>query len=234
MRRRLANLDPSNPQWRSDEAEILGLIAMEFRHAGLVERAIRPFEESCAILRELTDLDPRNSDLRRHFSMNLAHLAKARLELGDQQGALANHEECRLIHRKASRHRASYTDQCAVVDNLASVADLRYQAGDDEGALQAYEELVPQERELLSRDPLKLSLQWNLSRTLDRVGDVKLSLENASDALTPTKRASKFFGDFRIRIHPTYPCKTELCRSLKKIGDLRVDTGDMGRRTLPL
>ena len=72
MRRRLANLDPSNPQWRSDQAEILGLIAMEFRHAGLVERAIPPFEESCAILRELTDLDPRNSDLRRHFSMNCA------------------------------------------------------------------------------------------------------------------------------------------------------------------
>ena len=71
--------------------------------------------------------------------MNLARLAKARLELGDQQGALANHEECRLIHRKASRHRASYTDQCAVVDNLASVGDLRYEVGDDEGALQAYE-----------------------------------------------------------------------------------------------
>src|SRR3954453_6174854 len=73
-RRRLANLDPTNPQWQSDQAEILGLIATEFRHAGLVQRAIRPFEESCSILRALTDLDPRNSNLRRHLSTNLTQL----------------------------------------------------------------------------------------------------------------------------------------------------------------
>jgi tetratricopeptide (TPR) repeat protein len=226
-RRRLANLDPSNLQWRSDEAEILGLIAMEFRHAGLVERAIRPFEESCAILRELTDLDPRNSHLRRHFSMNLAQLAKARLDLGDQPGALADHEECRLLHRKVSRRRASYADQCTVVDNLASVADLRHEAGDDEGAFQAYEELLPKEHELVSRDPSNLSLQWNLSRTLDRVGDAKRSLEDTSGALIAYEESLTILRRLSQSDLSDVPLQEESCCSLKKIGDLRLDIGDM-------
>jgi hypothetical protein len=63
-RRRLAHIDPTNPQWRCDEAGILTTIGIESRNAGLSEQAICAFEESCIILRELADRDPRNSNLR--------------------------------------------------------------------------------------------------------------------------------------------------------------------------
>jgi tetratricopeptide (TPR) repeat protein len=103
-RRRLADIDPTNPQWRCDEAGILATIGIEYRNADLSEPAISAFQESCIILRELADLDPRNSHLHRHLSASLAELAKARFDVGDFEGALANQEECLLINRKLRKH----------------------------------------------------------------------------------------------------------------------------------
>ena len=115
-RRRLAHIDPTNPQWRCDEAGILTTIGIESRNAGLSVQAICAFEESCIILRELADRDPRNSNLHRHLSIGLAELAKARLDVGDLEGALADQEECLLINRKLRKRASSLAQQLAAAE----------------------------------------------------------------------------------------------------------------------
>ena len=224
-RRRLAHIDPTNPQWRCDEAGILTTIGIESRNAGLSEQAICAFQESCIILRELADRDPRNSNLHRHLSIGLAELAKARLDAGDFEGALANQEECLLINRNLRKRSSSLAQQLAAAENLASVGDLRLEARDSEGALQAYEELVPIERQLVRSDPRNPCLQWNLSRSLDRLGDVRLALEDPTSALSAYEESLSIRHSL-AELDATDALRKEVCSNFKKIGDLKRNAGD--------
>jgi len=225
-RRRLAHVDPTNPQWRCDEAGILTTIGIESRKLGWSEQAIRAFQESCIILRELADLDPRNSTLHGHLSTSLAELAKARLDVGDFEGALANQEECLLLNRKLWKRSPSLAQQLAAAENLASVGDLRLEAGDNEGALQAYEELVPIERQLVRSDPRNACSQWNLSRSLDRLGDIRLAFEEPAAALSAYEESLSIRHSLAELDGTDALLREEVCGNLKKIGDLKRKAGD--------
>lgn len=224
-RRRLAQIDPTNPQWRCDEAEILDVIGNEYRSAGMTASAIGAYQQSCTILRELADLNPRNLNLLKYLTIGLARLAETRLDAGDLEGALANQEECSLINRKLRKRDPRHRQQMAAAETLAKVGDLRLEIGDDEGALEAYEELLPIERHLASADPCNACLKWNLSRTLNRLGDIQFALMNPVSALS-------FYDDSLAILHnlaelnPTdVQLQEEVRSSLKKIGDLKRDAG---------
>ena len=60
LRHRLVSIDPTNAQWRYDEACILDQIGHECRMAGLSHEAIAAWEVSAAIWRQLAKTDPRN------------------------------------------------------------------------------------------------------------------------------------------------------------------------------
>jgi len=225
-RRRLAHIDPTNSQWRCDEAGILTTIGIESRKVGWSEQAIRAFQESCIILRELADRDPRNSTLHQHLSTNLGELAKARLDVGDFEGALANQEECLLINRKLRKRSSSLAQQLAAAENLASVGDLRLDAGNNEGALQAYAELVPIERQLVRSDPHNTCLQWNLSGSLDRLGDLRLARDDATAALSAYEESLSIRHGLTELDATDAALREEVCWNLKKIGDLKRKAGD--------
>jgi len=225
-RRRLAHIDPTNSQWRCDEAGILTTIGIEARKVGWSEQAIRAFQESCIILRELADLDPRNSTLHQHLSTNLAELAKARLDVGDFEGALANQEECLLVNRKLQNRSSSLAQQLSAAENLASVGDLRLDAGNNEGALQAYAELVPIERQLVRSDPHNTCLQWNLSGSLDRLGDLRLARDDATAALAAYEESLSIRHGLTALDATDAALREEMCWNLKKIGDLKRKAGD--------
>ena len=227
-RRRLAKVDPTNPQWRCNAAELLKLIGNEYQRAGLPERAIQAQQESCAILRELVDLDPRNRELQRHLSINLGRLARTKLETGDFNGALAHQEESLVISRKLRSRRSSRADRMADAETLASIADLRFEVGDDESALAAYEELLPIERELLTYDPSDAHLRWNLSCTLHRVGDLQLFLGDPQAALLAYEESLAILRSLIDLADLHKPHQDNVCLLLKKIGDLKLDTGEIG------
>ena len=226
-RRRLAKVDPTNLQWRCSAAELLKLIGNEYQRAGLPERAIQAQQESCAMLRELVDLDPRNRELQRHLSISLGRLARTKLETGDLSGALAHQEESLVISRKLRSRRSSRADRMADAETLASVADLRFEVGDDEGALAAYEELLPIERELLTYDPSDAHLRWNLSCTLHRVGDLQLFLGDPQAALLAYEESLAILRSLIDLADSHEPHQDNVCLLLKKIGDLKLDTGEI-------
>jgi hypothetical protein len=71
IRRRLAQIDPNNIQWRRDEAYILNRIGDEYHSGGMSHEAIAAYEGSIAIRCHLTKIDPRNRQRQLDVSMSL-------------------------------------------------------------------------------------------------------------------------------------------------------------------
>lgn len=226
MRRRLAEVDPTNPQWKCDQAEILELIRNEYQRAGMSQAAIRAHQESCIILRELAELDPRNRELHQHLSLSLANLARTELDSGDLNGALVHQNDSLLIRRKLRKRISSRAEQIADAWALANAADIRNEVGDDEAALEAYEELLPIERKLIQSDPSDTFWQWNLSCTLDRLGDLRLVFGDSQRALQAFEESLAIRHSLAGLADTETPWHEELCSLLKKIGDLKHETGD--------
>ena len=83
IRRRLARIDPSNAQWRHDEACILDGIGNVYRKVGKSQEAIAAYEEGVAIWRQLAKLDPRNHHRQLTISISLKKLGDVKLEAAD-------------------------------------------------------------------------------------------------------------------------------------------------------
>ena len=107
LRHRLVCIDPTNAQWRYDEACILDQIGYEYRKAERNQEAIAAYEVSAAIWRQLGKTDPRNRQL--DLSISLGKLGDAKLAVADSVGAIAAYEESavnwrRLLKRDPDKH----------------------------------------------------------------------------------------------------------------------------------
>ena len=100
IRRRLAGLDPTNAQWRHDEACILDHIGNVYRKAGEAQDAIAAYEESVAIWRRLANLARRDRQRQLNVTMSLRKLGDVKLEFADHKGAIAAYEECVVFWRR--------------------------------------------------------------------------------------------------------------------------------------
>ena len=103
LRRRLAEIDPRNNQWRRDAAYFLDRIGDEYRKVGMRERAIAAYEESLAVWRHLANIDRRNPQLQLNISECLDKLGDLKLGAADGMGALAAYEESLTIRRHLSK-----------------------------------------------------------------------------------------------------------------------------------
>ena len=181
LRHRLVRIDPTNAQWRYDEACILDQMGYEYRKAGFSHEAIAAYEVSAVIWRQLARTDPRNREL--DLSISLGKLGDAKLAIADTGGAIAAHEEGAVNWRRILKRDP---DNCALRVNLAGcfekIGDLKFKAGDNTGALAAYEEVVAICRELDEIDGSNTQRKWNLSLRLDRIGDVELALGHINAA----------------------------------------------------
>jgi tetratricopeptide (TPR) repeat protein len=224
IRRRLAEVDPTNPQWKCDQAEILELIRDEYQRLGMSHAAIRAHQESCIILRELAALDPRNRELHQHFSLSLACLARTEFDSGDLNGAMVHQNESLLVRRKLRKRMSTRAERIAEAWTLAQAADIRSEVGDDEAALEAYEELLLIERELVKSDPSDAHWQWNLSCTLHRIGDLRGVLGDSRRALQVYEESLAIRHSLAGLVDNQTPWLEELCSLLKRIGDLKHET----------
>ena len=174
LRHRLVSIDPTNAQWRYDEACILDQIGHEYRMAGLSHEAIAAWEVSAAIWRQLAKTDPRNRQL--DLSISLGELGDAKLAVADRVGAIAAYEESAVNWRRFLKRDP---DNCSLrtilAECLEKIGDLKFKAGDNTGALAAYEEVVAIYRGLDEIDGNNTQRQWNLSLSLDRIGDLELA-----------------------------------------------------------
>src|SRR5665809_166019 len=98
LRHRLVRIDPSNAQWRYDEACILDQMGYEYRNAGFSHEAIAAYEVSAAIWRQLANTDPLNRRL--DLSISLRKLGDAKRAVADSVGATAAYEESAVNWRR--------------------------------------------------------------------------------------------------------------------------------------
>ena len=183
IRRRLAGLDPTNAQWRHDEACILDHIGNVYRKAGKAQDAIAAYEESVAIWRRLANLARRDRQRQLNVTMSLRKLGDVKFEAADHKGAIAAYEECVVFWRRVLKTEPDNTRWLSsFAESLERIGDLELEAGENNGALAAYEEMLSVDRQLVGIDANNAEWQWNLSLSLDRTGEANLILGNLNAA----------------------------------------------------
>jgi tetratricopeptide (TPR) repeat protein len=182
IRRRLAKIDPSNAQWRHDEACILDQIGNVYRKARKTQEAIAAYEEGVAIWRQLTNLARRDPQRQLKISMSLKKLGDVKLDAADHKGAIAAYEESVVFWRRILKRDPDTRWLSNVGENLEKIGDLKLEAGDNNGALTAYEEMLSIDRQLVEIDDSNTEWQWNLSLSLDRIGEANLFMGNLNAA----------------------------------------------------
>jgi tetratricopeptide (TPR) repeat protein len=183
IRRRLAMIDPSNAQWRHDEAWILDRIGNVYRKAGMSQEAIAAYEGGVDIWRQLAKLNPRNPHRQLNISMSLKKLGDVRLEAADSKGAIAAYTESVVFWRRLLKSDPDNTRWLfSVAESLEKIGDLKLKTGDNKETLTAYEEMLSIDRRLVEIDDSNTKWQWNLSLSLDRIGEVNLILGDLNAA----------------------------------------------------
>jgi tetratricopeptide (TPR) repeat protein len=220
LRHRLVRIDPTNAQWRYDEACILDQMGYEYCKAGLNHEAIAAYEVSAAIWRQLAKTDPLNRRL--DLSISLGKLGEAKLAVADSVGAIDAYEESAVNWRRLlKREPENSLLRVNLARGLARIGNLKSKAGDNTGALTAYQEVVAIYRGLEEIDGSSPQRQWNLSLSLDRIGDVELALGNTNAAVSAYEESLAL----RRRVIEAEPSNSRwqngLSSSLKKIVDLK-------------
>jgi tetratricopeptide (TPR) repeat protein len=181
LRHNLVRIDPTNAQWRHDEACILHRIGDEYCRAGLTQEAVAIYEVSVAIWRELAKIDSQSQT--RDLAISLGKLGDAKLATADAMGAMAAYEEAATNWRRLVTREPDNTYwQMKLAEILEKLGDLELETGDTTEALKVYEELVRIDRGLLELAADNVEWQWNLSLSLDRIGDVQFALGNTNAA----------------------------------------------------
>ena len=222
FRRRLAKIDPSNAQWRHDEACVLYRIGNIYRDAGKNAEAIVALAGEVAIWRELAQAIPRDRQRQLHIATSLKRFAEANVGAADVQGALAAYEESVVSWRRLLR---GDPDNTRWLSNLAQclekIGDLKREVADDKGACSAYEEMLLIDRKLVELDVSNRELLWNLSLSLDRIGNAKLILHDLNAAAAAYEKSL----NIRRRLVETEPSnhgwQTGVLSALEKISDLK-------------
>ena len=175
LRHRLVSIDPTNAQWRYDEACFLDHIGYEYLKAGLNQEAVGAYEVSATIWRQLAKTDPWNRQL--DLSISLGKLGDARLAAADRVGAIAAYEESAVtLRRLLKRDPESAFLRINLAECLEKVGDLKFKADDNTGALTAYEDVLAIYWRLDEIEGSNAQRRWNLSFSLDRMGDIQLAL----------------------------------------------------------
>ena len=222
LRRRLAEIDPRNNQWRRDAAYFLDRIGDEYRKVGMRERAIAAYEESLAVWRHLANIDRRNPQLQLNISECLDKLGDLKLGAADGMGALAAYEESLTIRRHLSKDTPSNPSrQLNVAGSLEKIGDLKLAAGDAQGALTAYREMLSIDRVLVAIDGSNSEWQRNLSLSLERFGDVTLAVGNTVAAVAAYEQTVALRRRLAASDKTNIQWQKEVSASLEKISRLK-------------
>ena len=222
FRRRLAEIDPHNNQWRRNSAYFLDRIGDEYRKVGMRERAIAAYEESLAVWRHLAKIDRRNPQLQLNISVCLDKLGDVKLGAADGMGALAAHEESLTIRRHLSKEDPSNPSrQLNVAGSLEKIGDLKLAAGDAQGALAAYREMLSIDRALVAIDGSNSEWQRNLSLSLERLGDVTLTVGDTVAAVAAYEQTVALRRRLAASDKTNIQWQKEVSASLEKISRLK-------------
>ena len=219
LRHRLVRVDPTNAQWRYDEACILDQIGYEYRKAGLSQEAVAVYEVSAAIWRQLAKTDPRNRQL--DLAISLGKLGDARLGAADSVGAIAAYEESAVNWRRLLRRDPENAFlRINLAECLENVGDLKFATGDSAGALVAYEHVVAIYRRLDEIDGSNTQRQWNLSFSLDQIGDIELALGHTIAAASAYEESLALRRNLVEADTSNSRAQDGVASSLQKISDL--------------
>ena len=185
--RKLATQNPGNTKARRNLSISLKKIGDVKLRSGDTAGALAAYQESLGIDRMLAAQDPDNAQAERDLSLSLESVGDAK-QSGDSAGALAAYQERLAIARKlAALNPGNAQGQRDVWFSLMSIGDVELgYSGNGKMQLAAYadygESLVIAQK-LAEQDPHNAQAQRDVSASLERIGDVRLRLNQGEGAI---------------------------------------------------
>lgn len=208
--------------------------------ANNVEAASKAAEESLAIVRKLTRIEPDNSLWQDDLALALVRVARVKVsrvpaaETTSANGS-AQLEEARKLFEEATGidrklvaaqpkdehaltnfqvHLASYGDLLARINRLAEARDI-------------YMELVDIRRRLLALNPNNISWKRDLASALEKVGDVLRRLGDMAGADKAFAEEVKIDREVAAQLPNDTPSQQNLAFSLINAGDVKARSNEL-------
>ncbi|MEX1368931.1 MAG: tetratricopeptide repeat protein, partial [Nannocystaceae bacterium] len=136
--------------------------------------ALRYFEDSLAIAKELVDREPGRSDLQRDLSLSYDRLGDQHRALGNGELALRYFEDCLAIAKQLVDREPGRSDlQRDLSISYERLGDLHTALGNGQLALRYFEDALAIAKELVAREPNNYQAQSGLAQSFARMAAVE-------------------------------------------------------------
>jgi tetratricopeptide (TPR) repeat protein len=155
------------------------MIAHSLDELGQKERGNEELDIAAAAF--IAASDRHLAEARRDLSIGLGKVGDAKMQMGNQAGALAAYVKMLDIDRDLAKDKSNAEAQRDLSISLDNIGDVKLRAGDAAGALIAYEESLTIRR-ARAKDKSNAEAQRDLSISLIKIGDMKLRAGAAAGA----------------------------------------------------
>lgn len=189
-------------------------------------RALRDYDESLAVRRDLAATDPGNMDGQNNIAVSLGRIGDIKLRMGDNAGALKAYGESVEVSSKvvaSDPAKANWRTDLAVY--YSKHGDVVSASGQREEARADYQKALEIGTKLAADDPADTLAQRNLSVYLRQLGDMLVGDSKNEEALSHYTKAR----DLREKLAAVGPMgQSDLAEIYARIGSLYWTAGRQG------
>jgi tetratricopeptide (TPR) repeat protein len=190
LRQKLAEANPTVPDFRRDLANSHNNIAAVLAQTGKPAEALATLQETLEIRQNLTDANPAGIDFQGDLASNHYSIGILLSQTGKPAEALAAHEKALAIRQKLADASPSVTDfQNSLAWSYYHIGRLLSQKGKPGEALVAYEKERAIRQKLAEADPATPFIQNLLAWSHHNVGLLLAQLGNRVEALAAHEKA---------------------------------------------
>lgn len=226
----LARAAPDDLELQRSRAIILNEFTLTYLEVEDMVRARMAAEESLAIMRKLTAIDPRNTEWRYGLGVSLYRVGDVQIAAGEHVGALAACEESLAVMRvvtAAKSDNTAWRRDLSVA--LSKVGEARRAAGDVAGALIAQREGLAIVRQLADTDPANTLWQRDVGVSLERVGNALQDTGDSTAALAAYEEALAIRRKLVVAGPSNALWQRDVSVGLDHIGEMRLAMGDRAK-----
>ena len=225
MRRRLAALEPSNPEFAHDVAIALVRIGPVSQVRGDPRAAVDYTREAMQIMDRLMATAP-SAEVRRDGFRAPLYLGDALYDLGDYDGALAMFQKALAVAETARLDppEADFRHRLAVARERLGIMFMV--KGDAERALESHREALANEEAMMASAPDNTDYIRMAANGHYYVGDALRGLRRREEALASEERALAMYEGLANADPLNAGPKKDLAGCLEKMAEIRLDEGD--------
>jgi tetratricopeptide (TPR) repeat protein len=221
---KFAEGDPADMQWQRGIAIGDQRIGEVYSEQGFLPRALESFKASLSRLEKLTARDPGNIEWQTDVASTYLEIGAIQAARRDLTEAMVSYrEDLKITEKLLARDPGNMEWQNHMAFIQQAMGDVQFKHGDFAAALKSFEMCLEIRRRLFERDPNNAHQQL-VADTLGRIGDARLSLEDAPGAKAAYDKSVELFKELLKRDEDNRDWQRELSVIYGRLAT--VSTGD--------